>query len=127
MPLKQIALITILVVLTFGCKTNGSGDGDFAYVGGEIINPKNKNVLLYNTKGKIADSLTLDTNNRFIHKIENLEPGIYLITHGGEYQTILLEPNDSIMFRLNTYDFDESLVFTGLGAKKNNYLIKTYL
>lgn len=40
---------------------------------------------------------------------------------------ILLEPNDSIMFRLNTYDFDESLVFTGNGAKKNNYLIKTYI
>jgi hypothetical protein len=31
------------------------------------------------------------------------------------------------MFRLNTYDFDESLVYTGNGAKKNNYLIKTYL
>ncbi len=28
------------------------------------------------------------------------------------------------MFRLNTYDFDESLVFTGNGAKKNNYLLK---
>ena len=40
---------------------------------------------------------------------------------------ILLEPNDSIMFRLNTYDFDESLVFTGNGARKNNYLLKTYL
>jgi hypothetical protein len=31
------------------------------------------------------------------------------------------------MFRLNTYDFDESLVFTGIGARKNNYLIETYL
>ena len=127
MPLRQIALISILASLTFGCNSNSSGDADFAYIGGEIINPKNKNVVLYNTKGKVADSLTLDANNRFIHKIENLQPGIYLITHGGEYQTILLEANDSIMFRLNTYDFDESLVFTGLGAKKNNYIIKIYL
>lgn len=31
------------------------------------------------------------------------------------------------MLRLNTIDFDESLVFTGLGSKKNNYLIKTFL
>lgn len=122
---KYIALTSILLSITFGCKSKS--DGDYAYVGGEIINPKNKSVVLFNTKGKIADSLTLDANNRFIHKIENLQPGLYLITHGGEYQTILLEPKDSIMFRLNTYDFDESLVFTGNGAKKNNYLIKTYL
>ena len=40
---------------------------------------------------------------------------------------LLLEANDSIMFRLNTADFDESLVYSGSGAKKNNFLIKTFL
>ena len=29
---------------------------------------------------------------------------------------MVIEPNDSIMIRLNTLDFDESLVFTGQGA-----------
>ena len=127
MLIRYFAMTSVLLSMVYGCKTNGDSKDQYAYIGGEIINPKNKNVVLYNTKGKVADSLTLDANNRFIHKVENLQPGIYLITHGGEYQTILLEPNDSIMFRLNTYDFDESLVFTGEGAKKNNYLIKTYL
>ena len=40
---------------------------------------------------------------------------------------VLLEPNDSIMLRFNTYEFDESLVFTGIGAKKNNYFINEFL
>ncbi|WP_178988132.1 TlpA family protein disulfide reductase [Winogradskyella schleiferi] len=111
----------------FGCQFKGSNASEHAYIGGEIINPKNNNLLLYNNKGKIVDSITLDADNRFIYKIENLQPGLHSITHGGEYQMLLLEPNDSLMFRLNTYDFDESLVFTGEGAKKNNYLIKTYL
>ncbi len=124
---RYIAITSVLLSITLGCKTNGSGNGDYAYIGGEIINPKNKNIILHNTEGKVFDTLRLDANNRFIHKIENLESGLYLIRHGGEYQTVLLEPSDSIMFRLNTYDFDESLVFTGNGAKKNNYLIKTYL
>ncbi|WP_144374502.1 hypothetical protein [Winogradskyella sp. PG-2] len=124
---KHIALICLLTSLTIGCKPNSNDKGDYAYIGGEIINPKNQNIILYDTKGKVVDSLTLDFNNRFVHKIEDLQSGLYMITHGGEYQKILLEPNDSIMFRLNTYDFDESLVFTGDGAKKNNYLIKTYL
>ncbi|GAB4166377.1 MAG: thioredoxin family protein [Winogradskyella sp.] len=106
---------------------NTDKNGDYAYIGGEIINPKNESVILYNTKGKVVDSLTLDSNNRFIYKIEDLHPGLYSFTHGGEYQLILLEPKDSVMFRLNTYDFDESLVFTGKGARKNNYLIETYL
>ena len=116
----------MIAFITLGCNSNGN-NSDFAYIGGEIINPKNKNIILYNTKGKVADTFTLDVNNRFLHKIIDLQPGLYSIRHGGEYQMVLLEPNDSIMFRLNTYDFDESLVFTGNGAKKNNYLIKTYL
>lgn len=123
----RFVLAICLLSVTFGCHFKGNNTSDHAYIGGEIINPKNKNVILYNTEGKIVDSIILDTNNRFIHKIDNLQPGLYSITHGGEYQMLLLEPNDSIMFRLNTYDFDESLVFTGNGAKKNNYLIKTYL
>lgn len=123
---KYFLFCSVLASISVGCSGN-SDDSNFAYIGGEIINPKNNSVVLYNTKGKIVDSMTLDANNRFIHKIENLQPGLYSITHGGEYQMLLLEASDSIMFRLNTYDFDESLVFTGKGAKKNNYLIKTYL
>lgn len=124
---KRIVLAITVVSTLLGCHFKGGNASDYAYIGGEIINPKNRSVVLYNTKGKIVDSITLDDNNRFIHKIENLQPGLHSITHGGEYQMLLLEPKDSIMFRLNTYDFDESLVFTGDGAKKNNYLIKTYL
>jgi hypothetical protein len=116
----------LITSVTLGCNSSTKEDG-FAYIGGEIINPKNDKIILYNTKGKVSDTFALDSNNRFIHKITNLQPGLYSIRHGAEYQMILLEPNDSIMFRLNTYDFDESLVFTGRGAKKNNYLIKTYI
>ena len=123
---KYLACCLLLTSISLGCNSNGE-NSDFAYIGGEIINPKNKSIILYNTRGKVADTLTLDVNNRFIHKITDLQSGLYSIRHGGEYQMVLLEPNDSIMFRLNTYDFDESLVFTGNGAKKNNYLIKTYI
>lgn len=126
LTLRIVSTIT-LILCFFGCQFKGSNTSDHAYIGGEIINPKNNSVVLYNTKGVIMDSFILDANNRFIYKVDNLQPGLHSITHGGEYQMLLLEPNDSIMFRLNTYDFDESLVFTGHGARKNNYLIKTYI
>lgn len=116
----------ILTLLTFSCENSSSVKGDLAYFGGEIINPCNSYITINNTIGS-RDTIYLDKNNRFLHKIDNLTPGLYSFTHGGEYQSILLEPNDSLLFRLNTNDFDESLVYTGLGAKKNNYLIKSFL
>jgi hypothetical protein len=108
-----------------GCNSN-SERGDVAYFGGEIINPNNNYITLYCSESD-RDTIYLDANNRFLFKIENLKTGLYSFTHGGEYQTLLIEPNDSILFRLNANDFDESLVYTGDGSQKNNYLIKAYL
>lgn len=110
----------------FGCKNHTKGSDNYAFIGGEIINPSNNYVLLFNPKDEV-DTLFLDDNNRFLRKISNFESGLYTFVHGGEFQWILIEPKDSLMVRLNTSDFDESLVFTGNGARKNNYLIKTFL
>jgi len=40
---------------------------------------------------------------------------------------VLLEKGDSLLIRLNTLEFDESLVFTGKGSRKNNFLIDMFL
>lgn len=120
-----VAVLLLLTTLS-SCKKSTGDSGDYAYFGGEIINPSNDFVLLYDTKD-VVDTLYLDHNNRFLQKIANVEPGLYTFVHGGEYQWILLEPRDSILLRLNTNEFDESLVFTGIGARKNNYLVKTFL
>ena len=98
-----------------------------AFFGGEIINPNNDHVVLYDSSDEPVDTLYLDENNRFYYKIESLNYGLHSFVHGGEYQVVILEPNDSIMIRLNTMDFDESLVFTGRGSKKNNHLIELFV
>lgn len=125
--MKRIAFTLLLLVVVIGCHKFQGDSNEYAYLGGEIINPKSDFIILYDTKGKISDTLRLDTENRFLHKIDSLQTGVYSIRHGGEYQIVLLEPTDSILFRLNTYDFDESLVFTGHGARKNNYLLRIFL
>lgn len=121
----ETPFLYILICLSLvGCK-NKSTKGS-VYFGGEIINPKNDYVTFYGSHHGY-DTIKLDENNRFLKKFDSLPPGLYSFVHGGEYQMVLLEPNDSLMFRLNTIDFDESLAFTGIGAKKNNYLIKTFI
>ena len=126
--MKAIVSTLLLLFILFGCKESNPDCTACAYFGGEINNPTADYVTLRHSKSKISDTIFLDDDNRFVQKIENLNPGIYFFSHGGEYQMFLLEPKDSIMFRLNTADFDASLVYSGNnGAKKNNWIIRSFL
>lgn len=123
--MKLIIVSILTSFLCIGCDSE-SKIGDVAYFGGEIVNPNNNYVTIYNNESE-RDTILLDAQNRFVYKIKSLKAGLYHFTHGGEFQTLLIEPNDSILIRLNTNDFDESLVYTGIGSKKNNFLIKAFL
>ncbi|MBU2938790.1 peroxiredoxin family protein [Lacinutrix sp. C3R15] len=129
--MRVILPILLLTLTLFSCKKNvATNNGETAYIGGEIINPIDKQVVIYK-ENKVLDTILLDNKNRFLYKIEQVEDGLYTFKlksqFGEEFQLALLESNDSIMIRLNTIDFDESLVYTGKGAKKNNYLINMFL
>ncbi|MEZ4802830.1 MAG: hypothetical protein R2797_08645 [Gelidibacter sp.] len=123
--ITRILLLLILSTL-LGCKKESDSTANYAYFGGEIINPNNDYIVL-NSPDETSDTLYLDGKNRFIKKLSSIKAGLYTFIHGGEYQRVLLEPSDSILLRLNTIDFDESLVFTGNGARKNNYLIASFV
>ncbi|MCX2681359.1 hypothetical protein OOZ15_15505 [Galbibacter sp. EGI 63066] len=98
---------------------------DKAYFGGEIVNPNTERVYLY-YDNELIDSTKLDANNRFIFELDQVKEGLYHFEHN-EYQYLILEKGDSLLMRLNTLDFDESLVYSGRGSEKNNFLIDMYL
>lgn len=123
--MKQLIVLILIITTFFSCTTNENSCGQ-AYVGGEIINPNTDYLILYEDT-ELIDTLHLDKNNRFSYRIESLNPGLFTFIHGGEAQFIIIEPSDSLMIRLNTFDFDESFVLSGKGSKKNNYLINLYL
>jgi hypothetical protein len=124
----KLHILGLLIILTLlNCKKDSNTTEDnYAYFGGEIMNPNNDFIVL-SKSNVVIDSIKLDSRNRFLYKINNLEDGLYTFYHGGEIQMVLLEAKDSLLFRLNTLEFDESLVFTGEGANKNNYLINEFL
>ena len=121
----KYVISVILVILTFGCTTTQK-ESNSTFFGGEIINPKN-NFVLFLRDDKVVDTLLLDKNNRFLKEYNSLKEGLYTFKHGLEFQYIYLEPTDSILIRLNTWDFDESLVFNGKGSNKNEFLINLFL
>ena len=120
----HFSIFFLALIACVGCKKDSNAS--YAYFGGEIINAVDDYIIL-SKDNTVIDTIKLDGNNRFIYKIKKLQTGFHTFRHGAEIQIVLLEPHDSIMFRLNTYEFDESLVFTGIGAKKNNYFIEEYL
>ncbi len=97
-----------------------------ALFAGEIVNPTSDYVVLL--KGdQVIDSTRLDENNRFSFDLSTVQEGLYNFYHRPEYQYVYLRQGDSLMTRLNTYDFDESLVFSGTGEEINNFLLEMFL
>lgn len=122
MPRKLLYLF----IFALACCSKGEKKSPNIFFAGEIVNPTNEYVVLF--KGDaVIDSAKLDDRNRFTFKLDSVSNGLYHFFHPGEYQYLYLEQGDSLMLRLNTSDFDESLVFSGIGEEINNYLIDLYL
>lgn len=117
-------LILIISILLAKCASKE--ENNYTYFGGKIINPKSDYVLLLK-EHKVIDSIPLTKENTFMSKLKNISPGLYFFKHGLEHQYVYLEPKDSLLVRLNTWGFDESLVFSGTNAYKNNTLIDAFL
>ena len=120
---KNLLYLFLLVVL--GC-TEGEKKSPSVLFAGEIVNPMNEYVVLFKDDVKL-DSAKLDKTNHFSFELDSISEGLYHFNHAREYQYIYLEQGDSIQIRLNTIDFDESLVFSGSGADINNFLLDIFL
>ena len=108
------------------CNKNVATTSTSIYFGGEIINPNRASVDLIKSK-KFVDAIPLDAENKFLKKYDSLEEGLYRFRPQPESQIVLMEHHDSLLVRVNSIEFDESLVFSGRGARKNNFLIDMFL
>lgn len=96
------------------------------FLGGQIINPSSRTVTLYEGN-KSVEMFQLDGELRFQKSYDSLRSGIFKLEHLPEYQSLLLEKGDSIWVRINAVTFDESIVYSGQGASKNNFLMEMLL
>ncbi|MGB5646601.1 TlpA family protein disulfide reductase [Muriicola sp.] len=119
-------LLYILVGLIAGSCLRDKGDEKYVIFAGEIVNPTSDQVVLF--KGEEAlDSVKLDADNRFVFKLDSVSEGLHHFYHNPELQYVYLENGDSLQVRLNTSDFDESLVFSGKGEEINNFMLEMFL
>jgi len=122
----MIKKLLYLFLFVFASCSKGEKKSPNVFFAGEIVNPTNNYVVLH--QGDVViDSAKLDDNNRFTFRLDSIEGGLYHFNHAPELQYVYLEKGDSLMLRLNTVDFDESLVYTGSGEDINNFLINLFL
>ena len=124
--MRRYVLVSVLLLFILN-SCNGTHDKATSgtYIGGQIVNPVSNSIILRKDNRNIID-LPLSQNNRFFYKIKDFKPGLYSFFHN-ERQLVYLEEGDSIMLRVNTIEFDESLTFTGYGAAQNNFMLSLYL
>lgn len=123
-PLTTLFSLCFLLTVFVSC--NKTIKNSKTYFGGKIINPKSNHVVLY-SMDKVIDTFSINSENKFGGSLDSIQEGLYYFVHGNENQFLYIEPKDSIMLSLNTWDFDESLVFSGIGAERNNVLIDCFL
>lgn len=119
-------LLPLLFCIPFlSCNNAKDNLAENTWIGGQVVNPKLDYVVILKDRVPI-DTIQLDKNNHFLINPSCIKSGLYSFKHN-EYQLIYLEPGDSLMLRVNTVDFDESLAFTGKGAERNNLLMELFL
>lgn len=125
---KKLHFSSLFLALfaVIGCQKKFQDNNYTAYFGGEVMNAKS-NFVLFLKDDIVLDTLYLNDKNQFFKKFDSLSPGLYTFKHEPEYQYVYFDKNDSLMVRINSMEFDESVVFCGRGDEKNNFLMELFL
>ena len=93
---------------------------------GKIVKPTNNKIQLLKDE-VLVNEILIDEDGTFKSLIDIDKNGLFNFFHPPEFQYLIINKGDSLVLRLNSLDFDESLIFSGKGSAKNNYLIKNLM
>ncbi len=123
--MNKTVLFIFIALSIISCNNKEESINGATWLSGEIVNPKSDYIYI-TQNNKVLDTVKLNKNNFFSYQFKNPKEGIYFFNHK-EYQAVYVEPGDSILLRVNTIEFDESLSFSGKGGDKNNLLMDFFL
>lgn len=90
------------------------------------IDNKNGDKLYILGPRKYKKEFSLNQSGVFKDTLKIIE-GMYRLDDGVEGSTIFLKPGMDLKLKMNAKEFDESIVYTGKGAKENNFLAQNAL
>jgi hypothetical protein len=119
-----VFIFAIITGLAVSC--GDSEKRESVFLNGKIVNSRGATVI-FTDYGGINDTIALTESDEFEAQLKGVRnSGLYTFWHGTEYQSLYLEPGDSVTLFVDTKYFDESLAFSHNHAKENNYLITMF-
>ena len=122
--MKKLFLIAIMFICS-----NGSFGQAKKYVSfqAEIANRNGDTIRILNGgTGKEIKKIKIDKQGVF-KDVFAVEEGLYFLFDGKEYTQLFLKNGYNLKLKLDAQKFDESLVYSGIGATENNFLAQNAL
>lgn len=119
------------IVLTIALGVSLFAASQNVKMNGEIKNPKGNSVYLFipnmDRTTTFLDSAMVDENGKFQLEATLEDISQVFFSDGNENAQLVLSPGDDITVSLNTRFFDETISFSGKGAKKNTAVMSLYM
>jgi len=120
---KSILLFLSFTLFIISCQKEEKRE--YTAFAGKVTNPQSDSVYLFFPNREKA--FALNENGEFYDTIHLDQKGYFYFSDGREQAELFLFPGDSLHIALDTKKFDESIVYSGSGAEKNNYLVQKFL
>jgi thiol-disulfide isomerase/thioredoxin len=116
------ALATLAVI---SCKKEDSKPVDYTLISGKITNKVNDKLTIVQGRDMIKE-ISVDENGVFSDTLR-VNDGNYTIHDNNQAASIYIKKGDHFNMTVDTEDFDNSITFTGEGAKANDFFAKLTL
>lgn len=117
----SIALITFCSIYSFGQSKNAVA------FQAEIANRNGDIIYIKDAKDKTIKEIKANDKGFFRDTFEIEKEDVYFFFDGTEYTKLFLKNGYNLKLKMDAKQFDESIVYTGKGAKENNYLAQSVI
>ncbi|WP_196888688.1 TlpA family protein disulfide reductase [Aureivirga sp. CE67] len=91
-------------------------------ISGQVENQKDQNIRVTKLSGQPLFTAELDENGNFDMKFRIKNEGYYRLKYNRKSFFIYLYPKDDFFVKFDANDIENTFVFDGAGAERNNYL-----
>lgn len=120
--MKSALVIGMILAATFTAKAQTKNYVSFK---AEIAN-KNGDFISLRDNKKVYKKIQVNKDGVFKDTL-NVKEGLYQMYDGIEYTDLYLKNGYDLTLKMDAKKFDESIVYSGVGANENNYLAKATL
>ncbi|GAA4234649.1 hypothetical protein GCM10022291_14570 [Postechiella marina] len=126
--MKNIILITSLILSLVGCKENSPKTTDYVIISGTITNSSSKtielkNSIMFDVDPNPKHTINLSENGSFRDTLNVMDGHFYFI-EGKNITSLYLYKGVDINISYNATNFESSIKLTGEGAPVSKYLLK---